>query len=315
MPRNPRAACSPCGKPVHRSHSSRPEITCHECRRKNPASKYRPAFCERCGNEFQSRRSGQSPTGWTRYCSRTCYTATRFITPGVRKERTWASMSEEARARKRHRARQRHRAHQLTYDGVSDEQILRRDGWRCRMDVCLYRSRRINPEYKYPDQRSASIDHVLPLSLGGDDTEYNRRAAHLGCNMARGQGRPGESMPLCCYVSAKRTTEASTQARPPRPCRTCGELVKGKCGLHEPVRYASCKRCNALMISRPRITICQACKTRSCAVPDCNNSVFFAATDWCAAHHHRHRKYGDAFADIPIASSRVERVEVAALVR
>jgi len=106
-------------------------------------------------------------------------------------------MSEEARARKRHRARQRHRAHQLTYDGVSDEQILRRDGWRCRMDVCLYRSRRINPEYKYPDQRSASIDHVLPLSLGGDDTEYNRRAAHLGCNMARGQGRPGESMPLC----------------------------------------------------------------------------------------------------------------------
>ncbi len=197
MPRNPNAACSTCGKPVHRSHSSRPEITCHECRRKNPASKYRPAFCERCGNEFQSRRSGQSPTGWTRYCSRTCYTATRFITPGVRKERTWASMSEEARARKRHRARQRHRAHQLTYDGVSDEQILRRDGWRCRMDVCLYRSRRINPEYKYPDQRSASIDHVLPLSLGGDDTEYNRRAAHLGCNMARGQGRPGESMPLC----------------------------------------------------------------------------------------------------------------------
>ena len=33
---------------------------------------------------------------------------------------------------------------------------------------------------------SASMDHVIPLKLGGEDSEGNIRLAHLGCNLRRG---------------------------------------------------------------------------------------------------------------------------------
>jgi hypothetical protein len=270
------------------------------------------AICEQCGEPFKSRRNGHSPTGWTRYCSRACVSRARGGTPG-RKRKNWADLSEETRHKRRQKARARHRNRQLTGDGVTDEQILERDRWMCRMDTCIYGSRRINPKRKYPDQRSASIDHIVPLALGGDDTAFNKRAAHLGCNMARGTGRPGEQMTLDFITAAPVTRERRkrvSRPRPPRPCRTCGEVVKGKCELHEPVRYANCKRCDAPVIKRGTGRICQACKTRPCAVPACDRPVFFAATDWCAAHHHRHSKYGDVLAHIPVAADRVERIDV-----
>jgi hypothetical protein len=81
--------------------------------------------------------------------------------------------------------------HQVTWDGVTDEQILERDRWMCW--ICR---KRIGKKFRYPSPRSASIDHELPLSLGGDDTAFNKRAAHLGCNMARGAARDGGQLPL-----------------------------------------------------------------------------------------------------------------------
>jgi 5-methylcytosine-specific restriction endonuclease McrA len=33
---------------------------------------------------------------------------------------------------------------------------------------------------------STSIDHVLPIALGGQDTPENVHLAHLGCNVAKG---------------------------------------------------------------------------------------------------------------------------------
>jgi hypothetical protein len=256
------------------------------------------------------------------YCSLSCAATGnnrkrgRTIRNG--KRATWADLSEEARHRKRQHARARHRNRQLTGDGVTDEQILERDRWTCRMDTCIYGSRRINPKRKYPDQRSASIDHIVPLALGGDDTAFNKRAAHLGCNMARGIGRPGEQMTLDFITAAPVTRQRRKPARkprPPKPCRICGELVKGKCLLHEAVRYADCQRCHAPMIKRGTSKTCQTCRTRSCAAPGCDSPVFCTAMDWCAPHYHRLNRYGDVFSDIPLARDRLSRLEVAQLIR
>lgn len=81
------------------------------------------------------------------------------------------------------RIRSRRRAE--TWDGVTDAQILARDRWRC--GIC---GKRIGKTYRYPHPRSKSIDHVVPLIEGGDDTAANKRAAHLLCNTMR-QNRGG----------------------------------------------------------------------------------------------------------------------------
>lgn len=61
------------------------------------------------------------------------------------------------------------------------EEICARDGWVC--GIC---ADPIDPLIRWPNGGSASIDHIMPVSLGGDDTKVNVRASHLACNLARG---------------------------------------------------------------------------------------------------------------------------------
>lgn len=61
------------------------------------------------------------------------------------------------------------------------DDIFERDGWTCGICATL-----IDRQVKWPDCGSASIDHIVPLSLGGDDIPSNVQAAHLGCNLSKG---------------------------------------------------------------------------------------------------------------------------------
>lgn len=76
--------------------------------------------------------------------------------------------------------RGRHREYHL--------QVYRRDRWQCRMPVCLHvidgqLDRGIDPALRGTDNPWApSIDHVIPLFLGGADRPGNMRAAHRWCN-------------------------------------------------------------------------------------------------------------------------------------
>ena len=54
-------------------------------------------------------------------------------------------------------------------------------------DVCAWCGRWIDPELKHPDPWSASADHVVPVSLGGDNLG-ELQAMHLKCNLERGNG-------------------------------------------------------------------------------------------------------------------------------
>ena len=61
------------------------------------------------------------------------------------------------------------------------EEIFARDNW-----ICGLCEEPIDPELRHPDRGFASIDHIVPISLGGDDTPANVQAAHLSCNTAKG---------------------------------------------------------------------------------------------------------------------------------
>jgi 5-methylcytosine-specific restriction endonuclease McrA len=59
--------------------------------------------------------------------------------------------------------------------------IYERDIWLC--GLC---STPVDPDVCYPDPMSPSLDHVVPLSLGGAHTYENVQLAHLTCNVSKG---------------------------------------------------------------------------------------------------------------------------------
>lgn len=60
------------------------------------------------------------------------------------------------------------------------EDIFERDNWTCQL---CYEP--IDPDLRYPDREAASVDHIVPVSLGGDDTTDNVQASHLACNAGK----------------------------------------------------------------------------------------------------------------------------------
>ena len=59
--------------------------------------------------------------------------------------------------------------------------IYERDVWLC--GLCMTP---VDPDCVWPDPKSASLDHIQPLSLGGTHTYENVQLAHLVCNVSKG---------------------------------------------------------------------------------------------------------------------------------
>ena len=71
--------------------------------------------------------------------------------------------------------------------------VLERDQWTCLLPHCRMPHRAIPREARWPNPWSASVDCIVPKSLGGSDMDMsNLRASHLRCNTARGNGRNSE---------------------------------------------------------------------------------------------------------------------------
>lgn len=66
-----------------------------------------------------------------------------------------------------------------------------RDGWKC--GICR---RKVDRTLPYPDPRSPSLDHIIPLSERGPHTYANCRITHLGCNTARSNRGGNEQLAL-----------------------------------------------------------------------------------------------------------------------
>jgi 5-methylcytosine-specific restriction endonuclease McrA len=82
----------------------------------------------------------------------------------------------------------RARYYGVPYEYVSRRKVYDRDGWQC--GIC---SELIDRTLAYPDPRSASLDHVIPISLGGPHTAANCQAAHLSCNVGK-SNRVGDEL-------------------------------------------------------------------------------------------------------------------------
>ena len=184
-----KGACSRCGKPMHVSpgRTLAPDRRkCQECRRADPQrAQPEPRICVLCAESYVRKSKGRPDQRW---CSKSCAQAWRN---GARPPYTRVADGDDGMARKIARNRLRLRVHAETWDGVTDEQIMERDRWRC--GIC---GKRIGKSYKYPHPRSKSIDHLIPISQGGDDKAPNKRAAHLACNCGRMNRGGGEQLAM-----------------------------------------------------------------------------------------------------------------------
>ncbi|MDC7116146.1 HNH endonuclease [Corynebacterium amycolatum] len=76
-------------------------------------------------------------------------------------------------------------------ENVHRDEVLNRDGWRCQ--IC---GKKIPKTAVYPDPLSPSVDHVVPLSLGGKHEMKNVQAAHLICNALKSDVGAGDQLAL-----------------------------------------------------------------------------------------------------------------------
>lgn len=99
----------------------------------------------------------------SRYCSPACTEANRN------------------RANWKHVQKRRARLRNNEYEPFDRNEIFDRDSW-----VCGLCDEAIDPSLTWPAPGSVSLDHVIPVSLGGPHTRDNVQAAHLGCNVIKG---------------------------------------------------------------------------------------------------------------------------------
>ena len=74
---------------------------------------------------------------------------------------------------------------------VSRHRVFERDKWTCQL--C---GKRVNRKATAPHPHAPTLDHVIPLSEGGEHTETNAQLAHFRCNTRKGNRGGGEQLAL-----------------------------------------------------------------------------------------------------------------------
>lgn len=185
MTRNPDVPCADCGILMWRGRGCLPrgQARCMTCRRARPGEPKRATDCPVCGKRFISHRKSEG--GFTQTCGLSCGQLYRPRTsmcacgqPVFRKGRCQTCARALARE-----GCQRRRAKKA---GVEQRFYRRADVFAEHGHLCSICTDPIDSSLAWPHPMSPSIDHVVPIALGGGDTPENVRPAHLRCNQAKG---------------------------------------------------------------------------------------------------------------------------------
>lgn len=213
MARTPDTPCSACGTMLWGGSTSLPagKRTCLSCRRAR-IEQTRPLRCGGCGDAFDSSPAG-SRGGWRRTCSSKCLRDVRqrgrnaWLAAGGNSLRSslcddcgqptatgrnqTGRLCDGCRRSRRlahyRRANTARRGALIAGERITLTQLGDRDGWRCHL--C---SKRVDRTFRSPDPRSATFDHLTPISHGGIDEPANLRLAHRSCNIRRGNHGPAQ---------------------------------------------------------------------------------------------------------------------------
>ena len=128
-------------------------------------------------------RDGLNP--WCKECNRAARRQAYRLDPTRHQETLLAWRAAHAQKdRADHRVRNQRRRVRLKGGEVeqfTDIEIFERDSW-----ICGWCGKKINRRRRSPDPLAASLDHIRPISKGGDHTRGNVQATHRRCNTAKG---------------------------------------------------------------------------------------------------------------------------------
>lgn len=158
-------ACRACGQ-----WNTRNRVICRnrECRVQDLRSRHKERYastaqqttlpCEDCGKD---------------------YTTPTAANCGVCK------LCQKRRAKARYGTTHRKRARYfgVEYEPIDRLKVYERDKWRCQL--C---GKRVKRDRQAPHPLSPSLDHVVPMSKGGDHLYANVQCAHFLCNSLKGDG-------------------------------------------------------------------------------------------------------------------------------
>jgi 5-methylcytosine-specific restriction endonuclease McrA len=172
-------------------------------RRKKHAENVLTSICPQCGKRFKHYRKGT-------YCSTKCYTESskakeqtsiclvcgqEFKQKGNKRKYCSVSCSVKAQAEVYRRNTMTRRALSKTngrIEMINPKDIFERDGWRCQLcgkkvDKRLYKTKGTR---RYPN--APSIDHIIPISKGGEHVRANVQCACYICNCKKGARELGQ---------------------------------------------------------------------------------------------------------------------------
>lgn len=199
MPRKPDTPCSKCGRLLVSGPGSLPveKRKCRPCRAVARAETTVSANCRGCGVDFTVLAATRKPSwGPPTVCSSACALAlatsanraprpciicdTDVIKPGVPMCSSCAGERERERLQRKNRARRAH-LRKVASEPYTVAEIAERDRFGCQL--C---GDPVDMTLRAPHPFSPSIDHVMPLAAGGDDTRANVQLAHRTCNIRKG---------------------------------------------------------------------------------------------------------------------------------
>lgn len=102
---------------------------------------------------------------------------------GKASQARWHKTPKGRAAKRKGRAK---RQGMLVSDAVAPSVVFERDGYVCQL--CM---RPTNPTSHYLDEHYPTLDHIWPLSLGGEHTLENLWTAHRSCNIKKSNNLEG----------------------------------------------------------------------------------------------------------------------------
>jgi 5-methylcytosine-specific restriction endonuclease McrA len=171
----PEAKCTVCNGPTKVAFSSgRPFKYCSDLCRSRARSfigaSTPEVTCGRCGHIFTTRLPGK------KYCNAEC----RREAQNAQRRSDSSGGTHERRCRR----------YKREYRRIDPMRIFERDYWLCQ--ICLAP---VDKDVAFPDQLAATLDHIVPLSRGGDHIESNLQTAHWACNSMKSSKLESELCP------------------------------------------------------------------------------------------------------------------------